>query len=110
MISSSFSEEMSIFDMIHGYLIPYFPSSSVLIVLMCGSVKKDGKGVDILASLCNKYQTSEDELRKIMEKANNLIADILSKKPQPASDCRIGNLENIDTGTHTHTHTHTYRL
>ncbi|KAM3685776.1 hypothetical protein ACJW31_11G144100 [Castanea mollissima] len=60
-------------------------------------VKKDGKGVDILASLCNKYQTSEDELRKIMEKANNLIADILSKKPQPASECRIGNLENIDT-------------
>lgn len=101
MISSSFSEEMSIFYMICGYLIPYFPSS-VLIVLMCGSVKKDGKGVDILASLCNKYQTSEDELRKIMEKANNLIADILSKKPQPASECRIGNLENIDTGTHTH--------
>lgn len=101
MISSSFSEEMSIFYMICGYLIPYFPSS-VLIVLMCGLVKKDGKGVDILASLCNKYQTSEDELRKIMEKANNLIADILSKKPQPASECRIGNLENIDTGTHTH--------
>ena len=70
---------MSIFYMIHGYLIPYFPSSSVLIVLMCGSVKKDGKGVDILASLCNKYETSEDELRKTMEKANNLIADIFYK-------------------------------
>ena len=34
-----------------------------------------------------------------MEKANNLIADILYKKPQPASECRIVNLENIDTGT-----------
>ena len=90
---------MSIFYMIHGYLIPYFPSSSVLIVLMCGSVKKDGKGVDILASLRNKYETSEDELRKTMEKANNLIADIFYKKPQPASECRIGKLENIDTGT-----------
>ncbi|GMY22800.1 retinoblastoma-related protein isoform X2 [Fagus crenata] len=60
-------------------------------------VKKDGKGVDILASLCNIYDTSEDELRKTMEKANNLIADILNKKPQPASECRIENLENIDT-------------
>jgi retinoblastoma-like protein 1 len=69
----------------------------VLIVLLCGSVKKDGKGVDILASLCNIYDTSEDELRKTMEKANNLIADILNKKPQPASECRIENLENIDT-------------
>ena len=78
---------------------PLFSFSSVLIVLICGSVKKDSKGVDILASLCNKYETSEDELRKTMEKANNLIADIFYKKPQPASECRIGNLENIDTGT-----------
>nr|POE55401.1 retinoblastoma-related protein [Quercus suber] len=71
---------------------------SILIVLMCGSVKKDSKGVDILTSLCNKYETSEDELRKTMEKANNSFIYILNKKPQPPSECRIGNLENIDTG------------
>lgn len=59
-------------------------------------VKKGSKGVDLLASLCNSYETSEDELRKTMEKANDLIADILKKKPRPASECVTENLENID--------------
>lgn len=67
-------------------------------LLTCGSVKKDGKGVDILASLCNIFDTSEDELRISMEKANNIIADILRKTPCPASEYRSKNLENIDTG------------
>ncbi|XP_059657881.1 retinoblastoma-related protein-like [Cornus florida] len=61
-------------------------------------VKKGSKGVDLPASLCNVYETSEDELRKTIEKANNLIADILKKKPLLASECRTENLENIDTG------------
>ncbi|XP_062174751.1 retinoblastoma-related protein isoform X2 [Alnus glutinosa] len=60
-------------------------------------VMKEGKGVDILASLCNIHNTSEDELRKTMEKANTLIADILKKTPRPASECRGENMENIDT-------------
>lgn len=60
-------------------------------------VMKEGKGVDILASLCNMHNTSEDELRETMEKANNLIADILKKTPRPASECRGENMENIDT-------------
>ncbi|KAJ1413475.1 Retinoblastoma-associated protein, B-box [Sesbania bispinosa] len=59
-------------------------------------VKKSSKGVDLLASLCNIYNTSEDELRKTMEKANNLIADILKKKPCLASECETENLENFD--------------
>ncbi|RZC17299.1 retinoblastoma-related protein 1-like [Glycine soja] len=59
-------------------------------------VKKSNKGVDLLASLCNIYNTSEDELRKTMEKANNVIADILKKQPCLASECETGNLENID--------------
>lgn len=62
------------------------------------TVKKGSKGVDLLASLCNSYETSEDELRKTLEKANGLIADILKKKPCPASQCVTENLENIDTG------------
>ncbi|XP_059633401.1 retinoblastoma-related protein-like [Cornus florida] len=60
-------------------------------------VKNGSKGVDLVASLCKKHETSEDELRKTMEKANNLIADILKKKPRSASECRTENLDNIDT-------------
>ncbi|XP_054811120.1 retinoblastoma-related protein [Prosopis cineraria] len=59
-------------------------------------VKKSSKGVDIIASLCNIYDTSEDDVRKNMGKANNLIADILKKKPCLASDCETVTLENID--------------
>lgn len=71
---------------------------SALIFLSYGSVMKEGKCMDILASLCNMHNTSEDELRETMEKANNLIADILKKTPHPASECRGENMENIDAG------------
>ncbi|XP_022765705.1 retinoblastoma-related protein-like isoform X1 [Durio zibethinus] len=60
-------------------------------------VKKSDKGVDLLASLCNMYDASEDDLRKTMERANKLIEDILEKKPCPASECKTETLENIDT-------------
>ncbi|KAE9592790.1 hypothetical protein Lal_00029063 [Lupinus albus] len=59
-------------------------------------VKKSNKGVDLLSSLCDIYNTSEDELRKTTVKANNLIADILKKKPCLASECETENLENFD--------------
>ncbi|XP_061351152.1 retinoblastoma-related protein-like [Gastrolobium bilobum] len=59
-------------------------------------VKKSSKGVDLLASLCNIYNSSEDDLRKTMENVNNLIADILKKKPLPASEFETENLENFD--------------
>lgn len=55
--------------------------------------------MDLLASLCNLYNTSEDELRKTIEKANTLIAEILKKKPRLASECKVENLENIDPGS-----------
>eukprot|EP00268_Persea_americana_P048522 TRINITY_DN5135_c0_g1_i2.p1 TRINITY_DN5135_c0_g1~~TRINITY_DN5135_c0_g1_i2.p1 ORF type:complete len:1002 (-),score=177.72 TRINITY_DN5135_c0_g1_i2:206-3211(-) len=58
---------------------------------------RNDRGVDLIASFCNKYQTSEDELKKTMEKANNLIVDILKKKPRLASDCKSENLDNINT-------------
>ncbi|CAK9178793.1 unnamed protein product [Ilex paraguariensis] len=60
-------------------------------------VKKSDKGVDLLASLCHIYETSEDDLRTTMEKANDLIAYILEKKPCFASECRTENLDYIDT-------------
>ncbi|XP_057721119.1 retinoblastoma-related protein isoform X1 [Arachis stenosperma] len=59
-------------------------------------VKKSNKGVDLLASLCNIYNNSEDELKKTMEKTNNLIANILKKQPCLASQCEAENLENFD--------------
>lgn len=65
---------------------------------MSNSVRKGNKGVDLLASLCNTYDTSEDELRKTMEKANTLISELLKKKPCLASECKNENLKNIDTG------------
>ncbi|KAE8714740.1 Retinoblastoma-related protein [Hibiscus syriacus] len=60
-------------------------------------VKKGDKGIDLLASLCNMYDASEDDLRKTMEMANKLIEDILRKKPCPAAECKMETLENIDT-------------
>lgn len=71
----------------------------MLISLTCAPVKKSNKGVDLIASLCSIYDTSEDDLRKIMEKTNTLIADILKKKHCEASECKNENLENIDTGS-----------
>ncbi|CAL5419627.1 unnamed protein product [Camellia sinensis] len=61
-------------------------------------VMKGCKCVVLLASLCNICEISEDELRKTMEKDNDLIEDILKKNQCSASECRSENLENIDTG------------
>lgn len=70
----------------------------MLISLIFDSVRKGGKGVDLLASLCNMYHASEDDLRKTMEKVNHLIEDILQKKPSVASECKTETLGDIDTG------------
>ncbi|XP_020587737.1 retinoblastoma-related protein isoform X2 [Phalaenopsis equestris] len=59
--------------------------------------KKTEKGVDLLASLCDIYHTSEDELKITLEKTNKLIADILNKKPRPASECKTQNLDFFNT-------------
>lgn len=66
------------------------------------TVKKGEKGVDIIASLCKMYETSEDELRKTMEKTNKLIESILKKTPCLASECEVENLDNISTGRKYH--------
>lgn len=58
---------------------------------------KKGDKADLLASLCNIYETSEYELRKTFEKANDLITDTLKKKPCLASECKTENLANINT-------------
>ncbi|CAM0911805.1 unnamed protein product [Alopecurus aequalis] len=59
--------------------------------------KKSSKGVNLIASLCERYLTSEDELRKALEKTNTLIMDILKKKPcLDATEFQQGNLSFID--------------
>ncbi|XP_029122241.1 retinoblastoma-related protein isoform X2 [Elaeis guineensis] len=59
--------------------------------------KRSNKGVNLLASFCDKYHTSEDELKRMMEKTNKLITDILKKKSCPASECKTENLDHINT-------------
>ncbi|KAF3784989.1 Retinoblastoma-related protein [Nymphaea thermarum] len=51
-----------------------------LVTCANGTISSD-KGVDLIASLCNAYHTSEDDLKKTIEKANNLIVEILHKTP-----------------------------
>ncbi|KAL8519914.1 hypothetical protein ACS0TY_010739 [Phlomoides rotata] len=60
-------------------------------------IVKKGEKADLLASLCHMYGTSEDELKKTYKEANNLITDILKKKPCLASEHKHENLENVVT-------------
>ena len=62
------------------------------------SGKKSDQGVNLIASLCEKYHTSEDELSKALEKTNTLIMDILKNKPCSASECQQESLSFIDPG------------
>ena len=62
------------------------------------SGKKSDQGVNLIASLCEKYHTSEDELSKALEKTNTLIINILKNKPCSASECQQDNLSFIDPG------------
>ncbi|KAK4794927.1 hypothetical protein SAY86_012921 [Trapa natans] len=58
---------------------------------------KSGKGVDIVRSLCHCHEATEEVVREMLGITNKLIADILRKTPSVASDCKVENLENIDT-------------
>ncbi|KAL6900705.1 hypothetical protein ACP4OV_005381 [Aristida adscensionis] len=58
--------------------------------------KKSDRGVNLIASLCEKYHTSDDELSKALEKTNTLIMDILKKKPCSSAECQQYNLSFID--------------
>lgn len=57
---------------------------------------KKGDKVDLIASLCKAYETSEDELKNMVEKLNNLVPKVLKKKPVFASECKSVNLDGID--------------
>lgn len=67
-------------------------------VLGALSVTKSDKGVDVVGSLCHHHDATEEVVREALGSANKLIADILGKTPCAASDWKVENLENIDTG------------
>ncbi|WOG90025.1 hypothetical protein DCAR_0209266 [Daucus carota subsp. sativus] len=60
-------------------------------------INKGNKGVDLIASLCKMFETSEEELRKTNDKTNEVIESILKHKPCLASECEHENLCNMCT-------------
>lgn len=61
--------------------------------------KRSNRGVSLILSFCDKYHTSEDELRSALEKTNHLIEDLLKKKPSLISNCLEKEaLDSIDPG------------
>jgi len=62
-------------------------------------VKQSEEGVDIIASLCHNYHTSEEHLKEIMDKSHRAIEDFFGVKALSASKCKTENLDKIDTGT-----------
>ncbi|KAL5704043.1 Retinoblastoma-related protein 1 [Ranunculus cassubicifolius] len=57
----------------------------------------EGKCVDLIASLCKIYNTPEDDLRRTIEKANDVVVSILKKKSCLASECKAETLRCIKT-------------
>nr|AAF97520.1 retinoblastoma related protein RBR1 [Zea mays] len=60
-------------------------------------IKQTEKGVDLIASLCHNYHTSEERLKEMLHKSHNAIEDIFHMKALSASECKPENLDKIDT-------------
>ncbi|KAK3120382.1 hypothetical protein QOZ80_9AG0686630 [Eleusine coracana subsp. coracana] len=60
-------------------------------------IKQTEKGVDLLASLCHNYHTSEDCLKEMMSKTHKAIEDFFSIKALSALECKTENLDKLDT-------------
>ncbi|KAF8694203.1 hypothetical protein HU200_038330 [Digitaria exilis] len=60
-------------------------------------IKQTEKGVDIIASLCDTYQTSEELVKEMMGKFHVAIEDFFGMKALSASKCKTENLDKIDT-------------
>ncbi|PWZ27747.1 hypothetical protein Zm00014a_043021 [Zea mays] len=61
-------------------------------------IKQTEKGVDLIASLCHNYHTSEECLKEMMDKSHKAIEEVFSMKALSASECKTENLDKIDTG------------
>jgi hypothetical protein len=72
---------------------------SLCFLFVClNSVKQTEKGVDLIASLCHNYHTSEECLKEMMDKSHKAIEEVFSMKALSASECKTENLDKIDTG------------
>ncbi|AQK57623.1 retinoblastoma-related protein 2 [Zea mays] len=60
-------------------------------------IKQTEKGVDLIASLCHNYHTSEECLKEMMDKSHKAIEEVFSMKALSASECKTENLDKIDT-------------
>lgn len=60
-------------------------------------IKQTEKGVDLIASLCHNYHTSEDRLKEMMSKSHKAIEDFFSIKALSALECKTETLDKIDT-------------
>ena len=50
---------------------------SLCFLFVClNSVKQTEKGVDLIASLCHNYHTSEECLKEMMDKSHKAIEDV----------------------------------
>lgn len=54
--------------------------------------------MDLIASLCHNYHTSEQRLKEMMAKSHKAIEDVFSMKALSASEYKTENLDKIDTG------------
>ena len=53
--------------------------------------------MDLIASLCHNYRTSEECLKEMMDKSHKAIEDVFSTKALSASECKTENFDKIDT-------------
>ncbi|KAJ1275719.1 hypothetical protein BS78_05G157600 [Paspalum vaginatum] len=60
-------------------------------------IKQTEKGVDLIASLCHNYHTSEERLKEMMGKSHKAIEDFFGTKGLSASECKTESLDKIDT-------------
>ncbi|KAK8938383.1 Retinoblastoma-related protein [Platanthera zijinensis] len=72
-------------------------SPFLVVKFLSYSDKKSEKGVDLLASLSQTYNASEEELKSMMEKVNKLIVDVLRKNPCHTSEYKTESLHDINT-------------
>ncbi|XP_044981404.1 retinoblastoma-related protein 2-like isoform X3 [Hordeum vulgare subsp. vulgare] len=60
-------------------------------------IKQTVRGVDLLASLCHNYHTSENRLKEMMGKFHKAIEEFFSTKAVRASECKTETSGKIDT-------------
>jgi retinoblastoma-like protein 1 len=70
-----------------------------MMVMLWFSAGRGPNGTNIVGSLCQLYEASEEDVQKMMDKANDMIGRVLKISPAslPLNDSE--QLADIDTGT-----------